>query len=224
MSLNRADGRPEVDSTSDHIRATFALTPHPDAGCAVLETGERSSQVTQTVVTDGSNADCECRAEVEVDDSSDRRFLSTSVRERCICPVLRDHDCLSTIEGFEDGKLTVSVVTTDRDVIVDVVSALRDVGATVHLRRLTRSTVDSDDQLLEFEANAITEKQREAVRTAVREGYYETPRRCDLEELAEHLGVSKSAVSQRLNAVETKLVSELVEVDGGSRPVQRSPS
>lgn len=56
----------------------------------------------------------------------------------------------------------------------------------------------------------LTEKQREAVQTAVEMGYYETPRSASPADLAETLGVTRSALSQRLNAVETKLVTALV--------------
>lgn len=57
----------------------------------------------------------------------------------------------------------------------------------------------------------ISEKRLEAAKTAVRRGYYEVPREASLADLASELGVSESAVSQKLNAVERKLVRALVE-------------
>ena len=57
----------------------------------------------------------------------------------------------------------------------------------------------------------LTQKQLEAARLAVEEGYYENPRKARLSDLADHLDISESAVSQRLSTVERKLVLGLVE-------------
>jgi hypothetical protein len=45
---------------------------------------------------------------------------------------------------------------------------------------------------------SLTEKQQELLAVAYEEGYFEVPRRISQDELADRLGVSKSAVSQRL--------------------------
>lgn len=55
----------------------------------------------------------------------------------------------------------------------------------------------------------LSEKQREVVELAIEAGYYDEPRQATLSDLAEMLGVSPSAVSQRLNAVEHKLIRSL---------------
>jgi len=60
-------------------------------------------------------------------------------------------------------------------------------------------------------AGALTERQRELFERAVREGYYEVPRRTTHRELAEKLGVSTATVSEHLQRVESKLVDEYVE-------------
>ncbi|MFB6185097.1 MAG: helix-turn-helix domain-containing protein [Haloarculaceae archaeon] len=44
----------------------------------------------------------------------------------------------------------------------------------------------------------LTEAQRETLRTALDRGYFDVPRRTNLVELAERIGISDSAVSQRL--------------------------
>jgi predicted DNA binding protein len=44
-------------------------------------------------------------------------------------------------------------------------------------------------------------------------GYYEQPRTTDLGAIADELGVSESAVSQRLNNAETKLVEAYLHGD-----------
>ncbi|MCU4973930.1 helix-turn-helix domain-containing protein [Halobacteria archaeon AArc-m2/3/4] len=113
-----------------------------------------------------------------------------------------------SIESVRDGALVLSVVVTDRERLTDIVSALRDIDATVRLERLTNGTNPDDRQFL-IDATAITDKQREAVELAVNQGYYDRPRQTDLEGLADCLDISRSAVSQRLNAVELILIRSL---------------
>jgi len=58
----------------------------------------------------------------------------------------------------------------------------------------------------------LSEPQREALQLALREGYFEVPRRTNLTELADRLDVSDSAVSQRIRrATETVLSSSLCD-------------
>ena len=137
--------------------------------------------------------------------------------DHCVCPVFSEHDCLASIEGFEGRTLSITVAVPDREELSGVVATLRERGASVRLKRIASSAVDTGQRMLELDADGITDKQREAVRAAVRGGYYETPRESDLSDLADRLDVSRSAVSQRLTAVESKLVEELfrADVDGG---------
>lgn len=52
----------------------------------------------------------------------------------------------------------------------------------------------------------LSERQRELVVTAVERGYYDTPRRCSLTELADEVGISKSACSETLHRAEETIV------------------
>ena len=66
----------------------------------------------------------------------------------------------------------------------------RDISVTVDHLRLSD---DEDDCVV-----ALTEKQEELLAVAHEEGYFDVPRGISQDELADRLGVSKSAVSQRL--------------------------
>jgi len=52
----------------------------------------------------------------------------------------------------------------------------------------------------------LTDRQREVLEAAVREGYFSVPRECTLVELADSLGVDKSTVSTTLRRGEARLV------------------
>lgn len=164
----------------------------------------------------------QCKAEATADDASGPRLLKGNVTSRCVCPVFNEYECLASVESFEDDTLSVSVAVGDREELSRVIAALRERGATVRLQRIASSRVEAGTRMLELDADGITDKQREAVRTAVRAGYYETPREANLSDLADRLDVSRSAVSQRLTAVESKLVEELFRADSNGERADRS--
>lgn len=213
MSVQRA-----ASEKSGHLRAVLRVEPDPEAGCFVSQVGSVGEDVTHDLVChDADCTNCECRAEVRISGGSTRRFVAGEINDRCICPVFRQYDCLPSIEAFDGAELIVSLTLPDRKELTEIVSHLREVGASVRLDRLSRPGIEENDCVLQLEANSITEKQREAIRVAIECGYYESPRRADLGDLSDQLGVSRSAVSQRLGAVESKLVTELFRAEGGSR-------
>ena len=202
-----------------HLRTLLRITPHPAAGCPVLESGDRGQEVKQNILScvDSSEGESTCKAEVTVDGGSGAQLLEARVKELCICPVFREHDCVVSIDGFEGEELIVSLSIPDRDELVAIISSLRDREATVRLQRVVSTVQESPSRALELDTDSITSKQREAVRAAIEAGYYETPREADLSDLSDELDVSRSAVSQRLTAVESKLVAELFRAENGSR-------
>lgn len=56
----------------------------------------------------------------------------------------------------------------------------------------------------------LSDRQREVVRTAIERGYYDSPRRCTLTELAEILGIAKSTCSETLQRVEGTIIKQFV--------------
>lgn len=57
----------------------------------------------------------------------------------------------------------------------------------------------------------LTDGQRRLVAAAIEAGYYDTPRRCSLTELAERVGRAKSTTSETLHRAEGKIVKRYAE-------------
>ncbi|MDY6765331.1 MAG: helix-turn-helix domain-containing protein, partial [Halobacteria archaeon] len=57
----------------------------------------------------------------------------------------------------------------------------------------------------------LTDRQREVVLTAIEEGYYDTPRKASLTEIAERAEVAKSTCSEILHRAEEKIVKQFVQ-------------
>lgn len=221
---------------AEPLQARFRIRPHSAAGCGVTQTNNRISAVSRDgCCTHGSCGDEQtCRAVVTIDAgrSNEQRYLSSTVSDRCVCPVFDDHDCVSEIEGYQDNVLLFSVTVHDREVLKSIVNDLRDRDAAVEIESIVPLQYGDDDvgERQIFDISTITDKQREAVEVAVKTGYYDRPRHTDLDELADRLGVSRSAASQRLNTAESKLIREFtrvtsgIEAEGTRATIQVTPS
>ncbi|MDS0478585.1 helix-turn-helix domain-containing protein [Natrinema sp. 1APR25-10V2] len=93
-----------------------------------------------------------------------------------------------------------------REQLSDLNMSLTDAGIPVTLRHIYNPSVPED-------ASTLSEEQREALLQAYRRGFFEIPRGVTLAELAEEMGISDSALSQRMRrglavAVEQVVVSE----------------
>lgn len=71
------------------------------------------------------------------------------------------------------------------------------------------------EQLGEYEPNTerlfslLTERQQEILQEAIRQGYYEVPRKVTHQEVAESLNCSGGTVGEHLRKIESKLLSEI---------------
>lgn len=202
------------------LRAQLAIQPHPDSSCAVVNAGYDATDVTHHLKVDSSTQDSdsddpgscgECHTEISFSDKADqeRAYLKSAVRTNCICPIFEEHDCIPQVKGVRDGSIIVVLTVPERDSLRDIIDDLRTVDATVSVDWL----VDGSDtsSTTEIDVSTITDKQQEAIEVAQELGYYDTPRQSELGDIADELGISESAASQRLNAAETKLVTAFIE-------------
>ncbi|MFP8958668.1 helix-turn-helix domain-containing protein [Natrialbaceae archaeon A-CW3] len=192
------------------LRATLLVEPSAGCSCPLLREADQSSIVSQNI-SNGESGFHKCHTEVRSGDRSTEHtsFISAETEPSCICMAATEYECVLSIESIRNGSFVVSVIVEEREVLSDVVASLREIGASVRLERLTRTCTEENSRF-EINASKITNKQREAVELAVALGYYDRPRRADLEVLADRLDISRSAVSQRLNAAEVTLVRSLV--------------
>ena len=179
----------------------------PDVDCPLA--GLARTNATGQVQLTGTR----CTATISFGDEDGIAVYSSSVDDACTCSTVCGPGFSPVDLLVEDGSLVVRAYVDSRDHLTDVVETLRESEDDWRLRRLTtpeRNRV-ADGSLAEqlFEDLTVTEKQREAVRAAVEMGYYAEPREASLSDLASRLGVSRSALSQRLNAVESKLIETL---------------
>lgn len=102
-------------------------------------------------------------------------------------------------------QLHVTLSVESRGEFLDMMGLLKESDIAVRTEDITRATVDGGETV-PLDLGKLTDKQRQTLEMALETGYYEQPRRADLADLADRIGVSKSAVSQRLRTAEAKLV------------------
>ncbi len=114
---------------------------------------------------------------------------------------------------IQDGTV-VWEVTTSRDRLSKLGENLDESGIPF--------AIDSIYQEIESE-QPLTDHQWSVIRTAAEHGYYDTPRDCTQEELAEALGVAKSTCSETLHRAEERIIKQFIEnrsdtLEGPDRP------
>lgn len=107
---------------------------------------------------------------------------------------------------IRDGEATVDV-TGSRERLAVLADRLERVGLRYRIDRLEEQPA---------ERQLLSERQLEVVVAGVDEGYYDTPRRCSLTELADHLGIAKSTCSETLHRAEEAVIKRFVDELPGS--------
>ncbi|MGM0372062.1 MAG: helix-turn-helix domain-containing protein [Halobacteriota archaeon] len=177
----------------------------PETGCPLVEFEGRS----ETLKAQLSGDTCHCEAIVE---EADTRVEHTTkdVSDPCVCSVFHEHACVADITDAGERGLTITTYVRDRTVLEELIEGLNKVGDSVRLVEIT-SNYDGniDKRVEEVDLSSLTEKQRSAAKLAIEMGYYQRPRETSMEEMAAELGISQQALSQRLGAVEEKLITQL---------------
>lgn len=109
-----------------------------------------------------------------------------------------------------DGEFPIHVVLEVADH-----ADLRDLLQTIQREDIEAKTEDIapaplfTNSTVQLDLDILTDKQRQALELALDSGYYDQPRETCLTDLAEELGITESAVSQRIRNAERKLVKHV---------------
>lgn len=203
--------------TQHRLYAEFEIVPSESVDCPLDELSGEITDINQQLVGDDCHTDTTVtNTSVATDteasepaDTADRGVVHSKQQlgSMCHCPVFLEHDCIPQTTAFHDDHLIVETYLPDRERLSELIESLKEVTAGVSLRRLSRIEDTDGDQstTVTLELYDLTPKQREAATKAVSAGYYQTPRETTVGELATDLGISKSAMSRRLSAVESRL-------------------
>lgn len=142
-----------------------------------------------------------------VDDIDGNRYYRVDVSDstKLVAPGLLDRG-VRFISAQTDGQgWRLTAIVPDQEALQDFQAYLRDMDIDYRLVRLHEAEHTTASATL-------TESQRETLIEAYRAGYFEVPRRGSLQDVANALGISQSAISQRLRRAWSRIVeAELLE-------------
>lgn len=139
----------------------------------------------------------------------DRRLYRVRTRsfqsdQPLVFPKFREHD-ITAIESKRDADgLHLKARFPDRDALESFVKSAGDIARHVEAKRLY---TDGGTSLVE---EALTRKQRDALAVALDRGYFDTPSRVTLAELAADRDVTSQTLSDHIRAGVKKLVENAV--------------
>jgi len=124
--------------------------------------------------------------------------------------ILADHGARFEGTVVADRAATISVTVPDDRTVSTVASGLEDAYdeadvSTIWTGQRDRETEDPGDPL-----SALTDRQREILRYAFHDGYYERPRGTSATELAERFDIARATLTQHLRAAERKILGQSV--------------
>ena len=143
----------------------------------------------------------------------ERSLFRLSIDQRSVVATLAQYG--ASVESLSiagtEGTLVARVASSnDIRTVVDALRTTYD-GLTLVAQRERERDVQTEDGFRKQLAATLTDRQREAVRTAHFAGFFEWPREHSGEEVASMMDISQTTFTQHLRAAENKLFSALFD-------------
>jgi predicted DNA binding protein len=137
---------------------------------------------------------------VEISRSEGGRVSALVVNHTCrASQILSASDCfMVAAQSLEDGRVRWKLISGRDGSLQSLVEELRGTGCQVEVERVGPVR---DEYVL-------TKRQEEVLAMALREGYYETPKRIHLSELAKRLKIAPSSLGEVLKRAEKAVIEE----------------
>jgi predicted DNA binding protein len=127
-------------------------------------------------------------------------------KQPCVVHELVSSGCIVESLRYEGGRALVSGAVVGRDVLRGV---MEQAGETVGVTLRRAYLLDSDAETAPAQQWDVTPKQADCIRAALELGYFEVPREATATDVADELGISKSAFLERLHRAERTLFRQL---------------
>ncbi len=212
------------------VRAEIAV--HDPSNCPVAALSrERDEAVTDVTWTragetvteefrvDGETSDAEVTAVTDADpvlDVGDERVyqFDRAADGTCACEAVEALGHPVADVRVERGTLVLTLHLDDVSDLREVVRDLDDAAETVEVRYLVHADAgatsrEGGDRTL-VDRGALTDRQREVLRTAYGMGYFSYPRKANATEVAAELDISPSTLAEHLAAAQGKLLEDLL--------------
>jgi len=141
----------------------------------------------------------EPKCDIKLASAGPGRFVGTAQTHNCVvCRLLAEHGCfLDSATSKMDGLLKWSVVAPNAESLKELVGKLMALGCSVELKKISRLNTTSE----------LTKTQEKVLQMAYELGYFEIPRRINLEKLAKRLEISKATLDVIIRRAQKKIIA-----------------
>lgn len=188
------------------LRVEQAIAEHPEQPILFLwATGDDFDAFETALSSDPSVASA-----TQLEDAGDRRLYRVQISEQA--------EVVMYPADLEVGASRLAVTATARGLDVrmrfpdrDAIRRFRDICAERDISLSLRKLYEGSDSA-DHGRYGLSSKQRRALHRASEKGYYQVPREIGLDELADELGISRQAVSERLRRGSDILIRNTLEM------------
>lgn len=137
------------------------------------------------------------------------KHTSNEICKHCPGKVFSEYGCLPRYLEVGDGEFVMETYVSDTETVAEIVAEIRKICARVSVRSIVSTDGSEFRELCSVDVSELTAKQREAVDVAQELGYYDPDASVPMDTIADELGISLSATSQRLRRAESNVVRQL---------------
>ena len=154
-----------------------------------------------------------CQQDADSGPDTDRtitKYHSDEVCNHCPSSIFSAYGCIPHFIREEGNSFFIKTFLPNSAMVSELVGDLNDIGSTVRLVSMTHtgSGEQLSEEIYEVDVSVLTPKQREALQLAIDEDYYAAGEKPSMESLADQLGISTSAFSQRLARAEQNVMGQ----------------
>lgn len=203
---------PSDTATRQKLQVELDIFPPESCACIPEELDHETDDVRRIAVDDRHHADVTVpSSESCCPERQGGCVLHTSADVDDDCPfhAFYAHGWVPHVVRIVDDRIRVQTYLPDREALSGIIETLRRTADDFQVRQLTKIDIDGngeEQKTATLDLTGLTETKRATAIRAVQMGYYEQPRGASFEEVAREVGISKSALSRRLNAVEASLM------------------
>ncbi|HUL39701.1 MAG TPA: helix-turn-helix domain-containing protein [Methanomassiliicoccales archaeon] len=143
------------------------------------------------------------RCKINLVSSDKGTHIAAVTNSACVvCGALSETNCfLDNAISQPDGRVAWTVIAPSSKNLSNLVEKLQEVGCEVEMTALRNRSEES----------VLTYHQETIVRMAYDLGYYDIPRRMNLDEFSARVGISKSTLAVILRRAERKLIADHID-------------
>lgn len=157
----------------------------------------------------------QCRSDIDIREQTPNgprehtKQFTSSICAHCPRDIFSSYGCIPRYLEVGTGWFVVETYLPNTEMVSSLVNEIRECCERVTLRSLNSTDQERYAENCSVDVSLLTPKQREAVHTAKQMGYYDADSTVSLEQIAKRLGISKSALSQRLNRAESNVLRQI---------------